>query len=94
MIKVPTFCKVVLCILILILEVQAHCSQAIAHDEIDSPDGDDVVVDDQVWVCVLDLEKNASSRLFAVPGIAIAGSPSVSADERQIAFDGSDQPRG
>lgn len=89
MIKVPTFCKVVLCILILILEVQAHCSQAIAHDEIDSSDSDDVVVDDQVWVCVLDLEKNASRRLFAVPGIAIAGSPSVSADERQIAFDGS-----
>ena len=56
-------------------------SEAQSEDEAD--------LESQVWICVLDLETSKSRRLFAVPDVAIAGSPCVSPDETKIAFDGS-----
>ncbi len=52
-------------------------------------EADEVELQSQVWICVLDLETSKSRRLFAVPDLAIAGSPCVSRDETKIAFDGS-----
>ena len=50
---------------------------------------DEVELESHVWICVLDLETSKSRRLFAVPDVALAGSPCVSPDETRIAFDGS-----
>jgi hypothetical protein len=46
-------------------------------------------LESQVWICVLNLETSKSRRLFAVPDVALAGSPCVSPDETRIAFDAS-----
>ncbi len=89
MLIIPVHRRVVLSSLLAVV-LFGHCPvQAFGQGDSEVQHGDEADLESQVWICVLDLETSKSRRLFAVPDVAIAGSPCVSPDETKIAFDGS-----
>lgn len=51
------------------------------------PTSDARSLDDQIWICRLDLTSGVSRTLFALPDFAHVSSPSISPDGRLLAFD-------
>ena len=89
MLTFPTHCGLVLRGFLTAILLGLCPVLAFGQGDSEVQQGDDPDLESQVWICVLDLETSKSRRLFAVPDLAIAGSPCVSPDETKIAFDGS-----